>query len=101
MSLPIEARLLAILAAIMFFISMLPELDAPEDSLNGLYRSHLLQLGQTEATYDLVNSASQGFWHPLTIAGVLLPVWSAAFSVRMYLLLRNAGRAVSSASSGV
>jgi hypothetical protein len=91
---PIEARLLLFANVIGFFVALMPELDAPEDSLSQMLGSYICQFGTVEWLYRLRLS----FYNHMTpnlfeIVGVILPLWSAILCLRLFGILRRTAAA--------
>jgi hypothetical protein len=92
-SIAVVARLLAGAGALMWTaLLLLPELDAPVDSLSSMYRTPLIQFGPSRTLYDLLNAVLQGYWHPLLLAAAAMPIASAIVNIWMLALLRRAYR---------
>jgi hypothetical protein len=89
----VEFKLLAFLNVALFVFSILPELDGSEDSLSMLLGAHLCQFGPTESLRELHVTLDNRMWpHPIEVAMLIVPVWSAVLSARLLLVLRRAAR---------
>jgi hypothetical protein len=90
--LPVEARLLAVLSVLlMLFMMLMPSFDGPNDSLSMLADTYLCQFGPVEMFWDIRISMVNGYIpHPIEFARVVVPLWSALFSLRLFIVLRRA-----------
>jgi hypothetical protein len=94
---PIEARLLAIFSVVVYVIALMPELDGSPDSLSSMLGSSYLGIGEPEVLRDMMRLIrSRSIPHPIEIAGIIFPLWSAVILARAALMFRRASNSPAS-----
>jgi hypothetical protein len=89
----LEATFLACANVVVAVVALLPDPDASVDSLSAMFRAHLTPVGPIRNLFNLRQDAFYWSWpHVLILLGAVVPLWSAAVSLRLLLALRRAAR---------
>jgi hypothetical protein len=87
----LEADLLAFFNVMAAFLSILmPGSRVDGDAAALMFHLPLIQTGSIEVMREFRGGLASGYWpHPLLLLALALPLWSAVFSVRLFLRLRK------------
>jgi hypothetical protein len=88
---PIEARVLGIFSVIVYVIALMPAGHGSPDSLSSMLGSNYLGIGEPKLLRDMMRLiGSRSIPHPIEIAGIIFPLWSAVILARAVLMFRRA-----------